>query len=182
MKKKAAFTFVEMLVVVTIFSILSVAVYATFASGMRMWGRVQDAALSQRKAALRLEKMSSDLRQILYFPQIGFAGKSNEVSFPSLSANNELVKVTYFFEQNNLLRKQELYKDILEEKKEEVKAKSLLTEVEDLKFEFAYKEIDKEEYSWKDEWNKEDGLPIMVKIELKTQNTDLAKTITIPIS
>jgi prepilin-type N-terminal cleavage/methylation domain-containing protein len=181
-KPKHAFTFIELLVVVTLYSILSLAVYATFASGMRLWRRIQDTSLLQRKASLGLEKFSQEARQALDFSKIGFTGKSNEISFPFLSGE-EILKITYFFDQNALLRKQESFKDILE-KKEQATIKTLLSGLEDLKFSFAYQEVGKTEYSWKDVWDKdkEKGIPAIVKMELKTKDANFTKTVIIPAS
>lgn len=180
-KKQASFTFVELLVVVTIFSILSLAVYATFSSGMRMWARIQESTFAQRIAILRLEKISQDLRQSLDFSKIGFtATEAGEISFPILSTNNEISRVTYFLKDKVLFRKLERFKDILEEKAE-AEEKKLLFEVEDLKFSFGYQKEGK--YVWKTTWDsKEEGLPITVKIELKVKDADFTKTVTIPVS
>ena len=177
--KKRAFTFVELLLVVTLFAILSLAVYATFASGMRLWRRIQDTSLAQRKVSLGLEKFSLELRQALDFPKIDFSGKNNEVSFPLLW-EEDIFRITYFLEQKSLFRKEENFKDILEEN-EESKIKSIVSDIEDLKFSFAYQEEGKKEYFWKDTRNKEEeSLPTMVKIELKTKDANFTKTVTIP--
>jgi len=179
-KTKHAFTFVELLVVVSLFSILSLTVYATFASGMRMWSRIQDTSLIQRKVSLGLEKFSLELRQALDFSKIGFTGKSNEISFPFL-ADKEILRITYFLEQKTLFRKLDTFKDILEEK-EQAKIKTLLSDIEDLKFSFAYREEGKDQYSWKDTWDKEEGIPVIVKMELKIKDAQITEAITIPAS
>jgi len=193
-KTKHAFTFVELLVVVSLFSILSLTVYATFASGMRMWSRIQDTSLIQRKVSLGLEKFSLELRQALDFSKIGFTGKSNEISFPFLADSviqdgpsngvvtvKEILRITYFLEQKTLFRKLDTFKDILEEK-EQAKIKTLLSDIEDLKFSFAYREEGKDQYSWKDTWDKEEGIPVIVKMELKIKDAQITEAITIPAS
>ena len=177
---KHAFTLVEMLVVVTLLSILSLTVYATFASGMRLWQRIQDSGLSSNKTVLGLEKFTSQMRQALDFPKIGCAGKSNAVAFGFLS-DTEILKITYFLEEKSLFRKEESFKDILAEK-EQAKARKLISDIEDLKFSFAYPEEGKDQYSWKDTWNKEEGMPAIVKIELKTKDANFVKTVIIPTS
>lgn len=161
---------------VILFSLLSLAVYTTFASGLRMWQRIQDTSLTQRKALLGLERFSLEMRQALDFSKIGFTGKSNEVSFPVLW-DEQILKITYSLGQEALLRKHETFKDILEEK-EQSATKGLISDVEDLKFSFAYQEEGKLEYSWKDTWDKEDGLPVIVKMELKTKDAQFLKAIT----
>jgi prepilin-type N-terminal cleavage/methylation domain-containing protein len=175
------FTFVELLIVVAIFSLLSLAVYTTFSSGIRLWRRIQDTNILQRRVFLGLERISQDLRQALDFSKIGFSGKINEVSFPFLSAENEILRVTYFLEEKTLYRKQESFKDIIEEK-ENPKIKSMVSDIDDLKFSFAYQEEDKKEYTWKDTWDKEEGIPKIIKMELKAKDANFTKTVTIPTS
>lgn len=178
--KGRGFTFIEVLLVVTIFSILSLAIYSTFASGLRLWDRIQGEALTQRKALLSMEKLSADLRQSPDFSKIGFQGTDKEITFPVLSGN-DIHKVIYILENNTLLQKLENFKDIVE-KREETKTRILLPDIEDLKFSFAFQEQGKLEYTWKDDWNKEEGIPKIVKIELKTKDVDLVKQIILPVS
>jgi len=176
-----SFTFVELLIVVAIFSLLSLAVYTTFSSGIRIWRRIQDTSILQRRVFLGLERISQDLRQALDFSKIGFSGKINEVGFPFLSAENEILRVSYFLEEKTLYRKQESFKDIIEEK-ENPKIKSMLSGIDDLKFSFAYQEEGKKEYIWKDTWDKEEGIPKIIKMELKAKDANFTKTVTIPTS
>jgi len=179
-----SFTFVELLIVVTIFSLLSLAVYTTFSSGMLIWRRIQYTGILQRRAFLGLERISQDLRQALNFSKIGFSGKINEVSFPFLSAENEILRVSYFLEAETVYRKQENFKDIIEEK-DNPKIRSMLSGIDDLKFSFAYQEDGKKEYTWKDTWGKEEdipGIPKAIKMELKTKDANFTKTVTIPTS
>lgn len=178
---KRAFTFVELFIVVALFSLLSLAVYATFVSGMRLWHRVNEITLSQRKVLLGLERISQNLRQALNFPKLGFSGKANEVSFPIIE-NNEIILAAYLFEDNLLVRNTQRYKDILEEN-EEVKSKTIIPDLEGAKFSFGYKEADKKDYTWKELWKKEDGIPLIVRIELKTKdNNFFNRLIIIPLT
>lgn len=164
-------TFVELFVVVALFSLLSLAAYAVFASGLRMYKRVNEITLQKRKAILGLERFSQEMRQVLNFTEIGLTGKSREITFAVL-VNDEINKVTYIFEEGALIRKQENFKDILEEK-EQVKSKAVIPDVGDLKLNFAYKEAGKEKFSWKDTWNQqEEGMPLAVKLELKTKDNE----------
>jgi len=181
---RRSFTFIELLVVITLFSILSLAVYTTFSSGIRIWRRIQDTSILQRRVFLGLERISQDLRQALDFSKIGFSGKINEVGFPFLSAENEILRVSYFLEAETVYRKQENFKDIIEEK-DNPKIRSMLSGIDDLKFSFAYQEDGKKEYTWKDTWGKEEdmpGIPKAIKMELKTKDANFTKTVTIPTS
>lgn len=179
-RRQNGFTFIEVLLVVTIFSILSLAIYSTFVSGLKLWDRIQGQALTQRKVLLSMEKLSSDLRQSPDFSKIGFQGSSNSITFPILSGK-DIYRVTYALEEKTILRKLVSYKDIVE-KKEEVQTKKFLPDTEDLKFSFGFQEEGKQEYSFKDAWNKEDGIPKILKIELKIKDVDLVREISLPVS
>jgi len=180
LRRHSGFTFIEVLLVATIFSILSLAIYSTFASGLRLWDRIQGEALSKRKIILNMEKLSADLRQSPVFSKIGFEGTSSTIAFPVLAGEN-IYRATYIFEEKALLRKLTSFKDILE-KKEEAEVKKILPDLEDLKFSFGYLEQGKSEYTFKDTWNKEDGIPRIVKIELESKDADLVKQISLPAS
>lgn len=180
MKKfRKGFTFVELLIVVSIFSLLSLAVFATFSSGMRMWQLMQARSLVERRVLLGLERFSAEIRQTLDFSKIGFEGKISKIIFPLLSAENEILRVSYVLEQDTLYRKQERYKDILEDNKQ-IKTRDLFSDIESLKFSFAYKVEDKDEYNWINTWDKEAGFPAIVKIELKTKDVDFTKMVVMP--
>lgn len=170
--------------VVGLFSILSLGIFATFASGMRLWSRIQEATYSKRKALLFLERVSLELRQALVLRRIGFSGKAQEVSFPILSSEGEIIKVTYSFIEDSLFRTQEGLQGILEESGEDesLKIKNMFSDIEELNFSFAYKEEGKEKYSWKNTWSSEEGIPKFVKIELKTKDGEFFKTVKIPVS
>lgn len=178
---KRAFTFVELFVVIAISSLLSIAVYASFASGMKMWGRVNEITLSQRKTLLGLERFQQDIRQVLNFPYIGFSGKNNEITIPRLE-NDEVAVVTYLFEEGTLLRKVQSYKDILA-KNEQVTTRTIIPDLQDLKLSYGFIESGKKDYTWKDEWLKEEGIPPVVRLELKTKDNNLFnRLILIPIT
>jgi len=176
------FTFVELFIVLALFSLLSLAVYATFVSGMRMWKRINEVTLNQRRALLGMEKFAQEMRQILNYPKIGLTGKSSEISFPAL-LHDEIIKVTYLVEDGVLVRKEEGLADVLDEKEANPKIKTVVYDLEDLKFYFAYQEPEKEDYSWKEAWEKEEGLPLIVKLQIKTKDGQEAqKSIVIPLT
>jgi prepilin-type N-terminal cleavage/methylation domain-containing protein len=180
--KKRSFTFLELIIVVTIFSILSLAVYGTFNSGLRLWQRIQDKSLLQRKVLLGMERISKDLHQALNFSKIGFSAKTTEIVFAVLDGD-EILKVTYFLEAQDLYYREENFRDVIAEKKNNAKLKRLLSGIENLKFSFAYEEAGKEQYSWKDTWEKTEGSPpLVIKIELKVKDVNFVKTIPLPIS
>mgnify|MGYP005634090469 CR=1 FL=1 len=173
----------ELLIVVALFSVLGVAVFSTFASGMRIWARIQDASFAKRKVLLVLEKMSIELRQCLDISQIGFSAENSEISFPTLTPQDKIIKVSYSFAQDNIYRASEDFEDILDEAEEkDTQVRVVLLDVEDFDFSFAYLEEGKLRYSWKDTWEAKEGIPKIVKIDLTVNEETFSKTIRIPIS
>lgn len=177
------FTFVEVLIAVTIFSILSLAVFSTFSSGMRMWRRVQDTASTQRKVIMEFERFSQDLRMMLNFSDIGFKGEVEKIIFPVLS-EGKIAQVTYWLDEGVFTRTVQDYKDILDGGKA-AKNKRLLKEVGELKFSFPHKKEGDTEYSWENTWKKGEEpqvYPPLVKINLKINDAEFNKTICLPVS
>lgn len=175
------FTFVEVFIVLSVFSLLSLAVYATFASGMRMWNRVNETTLSQRKALLFFERFAQEARQILNYPKIGLTAKNSEVSFPAL-IRDEIIKVDYLLQQDKLIRRQETLAGVLDEKETSLKSRIVLDDIEELVFNFAYQEEGKEDYSWKESWEKKDGIPLIIKVRIKSKDSQpMEKSVVIPL-
>lgn len=187
-RKNKGFTFVEVLVTVAIFSLVAVCIYATAASGIKVWQRAKDIDLWQRKALLNLEKISQELRCCLDFSnlnfpdiEIGFSGKEDQLSFPIL-VGDDIAEITYVFkpQDGSISREQSLFKDILDEKGGVSSKKRFLSSVKGLKFSYCFFDVEEEQYKWKDAWSNEEGIPLSIKIELELRDEVFTKTIAIP--
>ena len=67
-KIRAGFTLLELLVAVTIFSIVAVALYSSFYAGIRILRRTQEAIKLHQNLRLVTEELSLDLRNSLLAP------------------------------------------------------------------------------------------------------------------
>lgn len=182
---RKGFTIIELLIVTTIFSIVSIAVYATFGSGMRVWRRAQEINISERKVLLRMEKLSRELRQTFDFKDIGFSGYKDKLNFAAI-IDGDIVRINYSLDasQKIIFCTVDKLADILEskEKNETLQSKplSFISAVDKLSFSYFYFDLQKNAYSWKEDWQ-EGSLPLAVKLEITVNNSSsYATTIFIP--
>ncbi len=188
------FTFIETLVVVSIFAILATAVFSVFGAGLKIYGKVKIHTGSQADILLSMEKFQKDLRNIFCFSGIDFTGEAASLSFAGLirfadgKGNQKLSvgRITYYFDEETgaLIRKEESYPEAASQ--EEGGAQRALASIEGLKFRYYHFESETREYIWRDSWEAASGLPRGVKIEITFSGGDkevvLDKTVFIPIS
>ena len=183
-QKNKAFTLVELMITATIFSVVSIAIYATFNSGMSVWRRAKDNNAKQHKFMLRAEKLSRELRQTFIFKDIAFKAKNNEIQFPSV-IDADICRITYFFDENQkmLLRGSDKLADIIaameENKQVETKLFSYLSDVNSVNFSYLVFDLQKNAYVWKEDWQ-QTTLPIAVKLSIIAKDKTYATTIIIP--
>ncbi len=183
---KKSFTLIELLITVTIFSVVSIVIYSTFDSGMRIWHRIEKFNLADIRNIMKMEKLNRELRQAFVFKEkdIAFLGKKDQVKF-SVVIDSEVNEVAYFFDPASkaVLRSAEKLADILavKEKKEGLSLKLIpyIEEVSEFSLSYFYYDIIKAAYLWKDEW-KENTLPLAVKLNMILKNETYSTTVFIP--
>ena len=180
---KKGFTLVEILVALTIFSIISLSLGATFIQGARIWQRAKNENFLKNDVLLNMEIISADLRECIDSRLTGFSSRKQTLTFACLK-NESVMVVNYSFIplQNKLLRKEALMQDVEEGRINYTKEQILAKIMDDFALEFFYFDKDNEIYSWKDYWNEEEGLPIAVKIQIKVNDEVFTKTVFIPVS
>jgi len=197
---QCAFTFVELLISITLVSLVGVAVYSVLANGIHAWRRGNENRAYARNIRLTTERMACDLRNTFEFSDIAFEGTEDSIMFPGLVLSEsdssssevesyyELGRIAYFYDSGeNALRKEEkIYPQALGE--EEIgKGEVLLERVNKLEFNYCYLDNATGNYKWKDDWKKEEqeSIPQAVKIEMVlekgTHQEDFEKTIFVPI-
>jgi Tfp pilus assembly protein PilE len=182
-----SFTLAELLISVTIFAAVSGAVYTTFNCGMNVWRRMQNTDGRIRKQALRIERLSRELRSAINFNEIPFIGLANQITFAAIP-DSQISRITYSFDpqQRSLYRSADRFLDILAAKKENTEFKSnhlpyWQGEIQNVKFSYLYFDLSKNAYLWKEEWT-DPVLPLAVKVEIITDHDDYTKTIFIPVA
>ncbi len=208
MKRNNAFTLIEMLVVMAMLSVVSLAVYVTFSNSLKIWQKANQEIPAQ-DIGIFFEKLTSDLRNTLRISGMVFAGTNEEVEFATLvnqrlqdpvmdsgrsdgqskgEAKEAIVtvgRVRYRFDQSKaeMARQRMGYSDIHSSR--QVAKDVMLQNVESLAFRYYTFDKEKQEYLWQDEWAG-DGLPLAVRIELELKKDGQAdkfvRTVSIPIS
>lgn len=181
--KTKGFTLIEALIVATIFSFIAAGIAASFVSGMKLWGRAQDLISLQGKVLLGFELMSRELRQSVDFPDIGFKGTSQEVSFPALIYGS-IVKVTYKFSfpDNAVIRREVELKDIISGNEEKEYREKKVLSAEEFRLSYLYFDSEKKIYSWTDSWESAKGKFSAVKLYTKNNDAEFERSIFIPVS
>lgn len=82
-----SFTLIEVLLVSTLIAVLGLAVFQSFANGLKLWSRAQRLN-READVAIFLDKMGVDLRSSVSITGIGFKGTSEKVSFPAIVLTN----------------------------------------------------------------------------------------------
>lgn len=127
---KKAMTFTEALLVISLMSILTIAVFKSIINGLKIW-EVSRQMVIEEDISLSLERVGQELRNTFQFSQIAFEGKGDEIRFaslvrvptdPYLGRPNEYVqqigRVEYYFNRDKkaLFRRQANYGLALKEK------------------------------------------------------------------
>lgn len=180
-KYKAGFTLIEAIIVMTLFAIIGTGLAASLSSGLKIWSRAKNAGIASSEVMLITDLIARDLRQSTYLPQPGFEGKPDRVSFLSFSGDS-VCRFIYIFDpaEKKLSRRQEGFESVLEEDIEGKYTEKKVADLDGLEFSYLYYDKDKDEYSWKDEWPKDDGKATAVKIKAKIGNQEYEKTVFIP--
>ncbi|MDP8230507.1 MAG: prepilin-type N-terminal cleavage/methylation domain-containing protein [Candidatus Gorgyraea atricola] len=157
--KKKGFTLIELIISVTIFSIVIVSVYGVFYMGLKTWRRAQGEKSLQeiRMAFLKMEK---ELKNTFFFSDTKFKGTSKDMSFP-LVVSDKVYTITYSVNENEDSGLSQILRTKDEEEKE------ISPPMKSIKFQYAAMA---EDIEWKDNWN-EDDLPSGIRISLEDEET-----------
>ncbi len=186
------FTLLELLIALSLFASIMVALYSALSVGIIAWKRGDQGSNLHQRARIILDTMVSDVRKCVYFDYIQFLGQANEVYFPvalpvtDASSKDPTVfdtsifKITYFLKKTSsrskyksLMRLQETFLKSLDESRRE--AKILSEDIADVSFQYIYV-VDEEEKEtltetesatyWETDWDVENKIPKSIKIKL----------------
>jgi prepilin-type N-terminal cleavage/methylation domain-containing protein len=91
--KPAGFTLVELLIVSAIIAVISLAIFSSFSSGLRIWKRVSQ-PIAEEDASFFFERLGGELRQAVLIRDAGFQGMEGRMEFPSLIFSKRMNKRT----------------------------------------------------------------------------------------
>ena len=167
---------IELLLVVTLLAMVSMAMYGVLNNGLRIWQKITR-QLPQEDAVIFLDKFSRDLRNGVNSASINFSGREEELSLPTLVKSTRLQnttvgQVTYSYDpQAELLtRQQDDYSQVYSGSSQGSLTQSL-TNIKSLKFQYYVFKEDDGIYFWQDTWQKS-GMPPAVKVELEIGDGD----------
>lgn len=178
------FTLVEMIVVIVITASLGLAVYTTFAQGVRLWTRASKDR-GDWKVDLFGEKMTENLRNAFRDPQWPLNGTRTELVFATLAfqGSGTLSKEApayfrYAFDPRAkaVVSEKHDFEDVLASRPTPKLSTSVLQGI--LAFELEYYSYDPKAkaYRWGSQWNK-DCFPETVKITIQPEQMNHRKWI-----
>lgn len=187
-RRLEAFTLVEMLMVTGIIFVVSLAIYATFNNGIKIWQRV-NTQLPEEDLNIFFDKFSLDAKNAFRFTGINFSCRTDKAEFPTLVNSLRLQKKTvgkiiYAYEpQNQTLNRYQMDFAAIYSEDQNATRQQSLKHVKSLRFQYYFYDTERKEYLWSDERLNE-GLPLAIKLELELDNGRetkiFAKTVSIP--
>jgi len=175
------FTLVELFLTVSLFGIIMVTIFSTYAAGIKIWRTVKSVELIEdRKFILTMEKIRGEmfgrLRNIDE-EELEFKGDDESVSFPYLEGA-QIVEVTYYYDggKDALMRKEIKFSESLKDKMDKKITK--LFDARGVELSYLYAPSDSGETEggiessilggWVDSFEeKDDGVPKAVKFDIK---------------
>jgi len=181
-------TLIELLIVIVLLSVVSMAVYATFNNGIKIWQKL-NTPVEGEDLGIFFDKFTRDLANGFKFSAIPFSGREDTFQLATLVnsprlGRNTVGEVVYYYDRGSktLNRKELDFSQVY--KGEEPASNQQLSNVKSLNFQYYYYDKEKKEYSWHGEWSKE-ALPVAVKVELEInygkENIKVTKTAPIPV-
>ncbi len=116
--RRKGFTFIELLVAISIFSVIAVSIYYAFSTGVFAWRRLSTATESYQKATLALELMGNEIAGYIPSNTVKMEGAKDRIAFLADLTdidNPGLYKISFFLDsaKNTIMRSSEDFKSVL---------------------------------------------------------------------
>lgn len=186
---KRAFTLIELLIVMTILAVISLAIYAMLNNGLKIWEKVNNKHSIEEDIDISFEKFAHDLRNCMQFSGIKFIGTPEHLEFASIVNSpalrcNTIGQILYVYDEETkqLERIQRDYSQIYS--KEEGLSRPLLGDLTSVEFSYYVQEENSKKRVWVQE-SPVGKIPLAVRIELQltngTETSTFTKTVSIPV-
>lgn len=159
----------ELLLAITLFTIVAVALYSSLAAGIKVYRRGSSIGGEYSDLSLAFDLLGEDFRTALKIDDQYLELESQKISFYT-TRQGQIYKLTYSWGKNGqnlgLKRRQETYIESLRE--EHQPGRDLLEDITEIDFDFGYfkKEMSGERsFRWQDKWD-EEAMPKMVRIKI----------------
>jgi prepilin-type N-terminal cleavage/methylation domain-containing protein len=194
--KKKAITLIELLIAMTVFGVVAVAIYSAFSSGVISHRNIDEALEIYQGARLVLERLNLDLRNCFsYQAELSkFSGSGQEASFYTLVEKYREGKVTqdyclvsYKAQGRQLLRLCRRNREAVDEDSQ-IQPQELVSSAS-INFQYGYTSGGSAELQFKDTWGETDEekktLPLAVKANLALSGRskeEFERTIILPLA
>jgi prepilin-type N-terminal cleavage/methylation domain-containing protein len=158
---RLGFTLIELLIVATLLSVVALAVFGTFSSGISLWERLtQEIVLED--LSIFFDKLAYDVRNSFKLEPLTFTGGSRSLSFPTMIAvagkegrQTSVGHVTYTYDtrQGAFFRSQATVSDVYQEKRPQ--GTKLIDNIATARFTYYCYDKDLEHYFWASTWGLE---------------------------
>jgi len=185
--KAKGFTLIELLVVTVMLSVVSLAIYSTFASGARIWQRINKLSLNE-DLNIFFDRFTGDVKNSVDFTGLRFLGKADRFELSTLVSSSALEAKTiglviYSCANDAVMRSQADYSQLYQDS--QVAPRHILGGIKSCKFFYYMYDEEKKEHFWVEEWTK-DELPLAVRMVLSAGTDEspqeLVKTVSIPVA
>ena len=194
--KKTGFTFIELIVAVTIFSIIAVSIYSVFRAGISIWRRTSPLIEASQSFRFFFDTITKDLKNSVPYVKKGvnFEGGNQKISFMAVVGMSgqdipfhmELAKVIYYFDRakGTVIRAVATRTEGFNE--DHAKGMDILNGIEEKDFSFNYCYMITEspteyDYEWKNNWEDEDRDNGRIPRGVRVKAGQYTKTIFVPV-
>ena len=198
---KKGFTILEMLLALTIFSIVMISTTSIFSLGIQIWKRTQGRYAIEQKAELAIERMAKDIRCMMNAQNRSLQGEGadHSLKIPSLihALDQKGIDTTQpgriiyelAYSSKEICRAEESVSDVY--RNLEPACLPIAQHIKSLKFRYwVYSGIGNS-FTWYDRWEAKDGNPQAIEIRLELEDklpgenaayrTEYKKTVLVPI-
>lgn len=194
-RKKRGFTFIELIIAVTIFSIIAVSIYSVFRSGFMLWYRVSPMIQSNQSLRFFFNTVSSDLKNAIPYMKedVNFEGSHTKMSFMTLvevagsdiPVHMEPAKVFYYVDTSRKALRRGVATKTEGLSEDFAKTSDILNDIDDKNFgfEYCYKTGSSKteyDYEWRKEWEDKDSKSGKIPRGVRINTGEYTKIIFIP--
>ncbi len=188
-RKEQGFTLIELVVSLTIFSVMSLPIYSSFAGGISVWRKAQEFSSVYQTARLLLDDMAMELKNAVKVSGTEFNGGPRRLTFITLRqgshgvsarSDTQIAKVTFEVLRDPSGQGYALFRRQASNFKVRGEAELMVGSLSSLDFEYTYKNNVGELQPWAKVWKINDELPLGVKITLDIGGTQFTKMVFIP--
>ena len=177
------FTLVELLVVITLLTIIAASFLSTFMAGVRLWARARQADYVVVETLMVLEGVARDVQQGIALSTMGFEGTAQRVMFPAV-VGERVVRLEYAFEdaRHTVWRRQVTLQELEEHPLQPQTLERPVLGADQVTMSFAAYVKGADHYEWKEAWDPEEGVPHAVRWEVRRQGETIIRTVLVPIA